>query len=109
MYALSKYLEECFLQQDIFTTNVAGNIYDDIHEDVIALLWGLIGIYQKSSGLDLALAHPPWKHTTVLPAALALYALFAHGEIQPERALQLKRTCARWFEAAPPFKATILT
>ena len=72
MYTLSEYRQECSLRQDILTTDVLGNIYDDIHEDVIALHRGLIGIYQKSSRLDFALAHPPWKHPTVLPAALAL-------------------------------------
>ena len=72
MYTLSEYRTKCFLLQDILTTDVLGNIYDDIHEDVIALRGGLIGIYQKSSRLAFALAHPPWKHPTVLPAAFAL-------------------------------------
>ena len=55
------------------------------------------------------LAHPPWKHPTVLPAALALQSLFAHGKIQPQRSLQLQRTDARWVKGAPPITATILT
>jgi hypothetical protein len=33
---------------------------------------GLTGMYKKSRRPNFALAHPPWQHPSVLPAALAL-------------------------------------